>query len=91
MLVTGSSVTFNPYPFLGAPLNTTWPRGLPLNEILHQDVWNVSTDDHRRTREPLSKFGVLQSLADIQPDVDAIYRMTQETPFVFKRAQMSNF
>jgi len=31
------------------------------------------------------KFGVLQSLADIQPDVDAIYRLTKETPFVFKR------
>ena len=31
------------------------------------------------------RFGVLQSLADIQPDVDAIYRMTRETPFNFKR------
>ena len=32
-------------------------------------------------------FGVLQSLADIQPDVDAIYRLTRETPFNFKRPQ----
>ena len=31
------------------------------------------------------KFGVLQSLADIQPDVDAIYRLTKETPLVFER------
>jgi hypothetical protein len=31
------------------------------------------------------KFGVLQSLADVQPDVDAIYRLTKETPFNFKR------
>ena len=30
-------------------------------------------------------FGVLQSLADIQPDVDAIYRLTKETPFNFIR------
>ena len=35
----------------------------------------------------LSKFGVLQSLADIQPDVDAIYRMSRKTPFLFKRTK----
>jgi hypothetical protein len=39
----------------------------------------------------LSTFGVLQSLADMQPDVDAIYRMTQKTPFLFRRTPQSNF
>ena len=83
--VEGSSVTFNPYPVLGAPTNTTWPRGLPLHEILNQDVWNATLAPDWRV--PLSSFGVLQSLADIQPDVDAIYRMTHQTPFLFKRTQ----
>ena len=31
------------------------------------------------------RLGVLQSLADFQPDVDAIYRLTKKTPFLFKR------
>ena len=33
------------------------------------------------------KFAVLQSVADFQPDVDAIYRLTRTTPFYFKRPQ----
>jgi hypothetical protein len=79
-----SAVTsFNPYPVLGAPTNTSWPRGLPLNEILNPDSWNATLGEGKSIR--LTTFGVLQSLADIQPDVDAIYRMTQETPFMFRR------
>jgi hypothetical protein len=35
----------------------------------------------------LETFGVIQSLADIEPDVDAIFRMTQKTPFIFDRPQ----
>jgi hypothetical protein len=81
-----SAVTsFNPYPVLGAPTNTSWPRGLPLNEILNPDSWNATLGEGKSIR--LTTFGVLQSLADIQPDVDAIYRMTQETPFMFRRKQ----
>ena len=30
-------------------------------------------------------FGVLQSVADFQPDVDAIFRLTRNTPFSFQR------
>ena len=30
-------------------------------------------------------FAVLQSVADFQPDVDAIYRLTRITPFSFPR------
>jgi len=32
-----------------------------------------------------ANFAVLQSLADIQPDVDAIYRLIRGTPFSFVR------
>ena len=32
-------------------------------------------------------FAVLQSVADFQPDVDAIYRLTRTTPFSFKRPE----
>ena len=78
-------MTFNPYPILGAPTNDTWPRGLPLTEILNADSWNASQQPWAKVQ--VSKFAVLQSLADIQPDVDAIYRMTHETPFVFARTE----
>ena len=30
-------------------------------------------------------FSVLQSVADYQPDVDAIFRLTRKTPFTFRR------
>ena len=69
---------FNPYPSLGSDPKC-WPRGFPLDRILQS---------HNSKMESVNKsvkFGVLQSLADYQPDVDAIYRLTQKTPFNFKR------
>ena len=71
--------SFNPYPYLGAPSLPCWPRGLPL-DMIHQPLTKSFSNAQREI-----KFGVLQSLADIQPDVDAIYRLTKETPFVFER------
>lgn len=56
-----------------------WPRGLPLRNI-------------RDSREKLklegksdSKVGIWQGLADEDPDVDAIYRLTSDTPCTFKK------
>ena len=34
-----------------------------------------------------ANFAVIQSLADIQPDVDAIYRLVRGTPFSFIRPE----
>ena len=39
------------------------------------------------TNTPRANFAVLQSLADIQPDVDAIYRLVRGTPFSFIRPE----
>lgn len=55
-----------------------WPRGLPLRHI-------------RDGREKLQwaaakspqKIGIWQGLADEDPDVDAIYRLTDNTPCIF--------
>ena len=82
----GSSISFNPYPLLGSPTNTSWPRGLPLGDILNENNWNAKLGN-RTTAKLSTTFGVLQSLADIQPDVDAIFRLTQQTPFMFKQTQ----
>lgn len=57
-----------------------WPRGLPLRNIL---------DDRSRLQMQIGtkeqKIGIWQGLADEDPDVDAIYRLTSNTPCIFKK------
>ena len=55
-----------------------WPRGFPLNEI--SNSVNVSTIETRT-----KSIGVWQGLADIDPDVDAIYRLLFNKKVVFKK------
>lgn len=57
-----------------------WPRGLPLQYIL--GVEPVATNDH----EPVN-IGVWQFLVDEDPDVDAIYRLTNNAPIYFNRRE----
>lgn len=74
--------TYNPYPALGAPTMPSWPRGLPLNHVKKPEGYNTTLV----TKTIESKaVAVLQSLADVQPDVDAIYRLIMPIPFNFKR------
>jgi len=58
-----------------------WPRGFPLDEILATatsfDVVDVSG----------RKIGVWQGLADDDPDVDAIYRLTVSKPVKFAKKE----
>lgn len=54
-----------------------WPRGLPLNLIKTQTDFQVL-----ETKE--LKIGVWQGLADGDPDVDAIYRLTSDKPVSFQ-------
>ena len=76
--------TYNPYPALGAPYLPSWPRGLPLDDIKVASSFNTTLE---KVIIDCSEIGVLQSLADYQPDVDAIFRFTQPIPFWFKRNQ----
>lgn len=55
-----------------------WPRGLPLDEVL-----SASGDVIGRQS---SQIGVWQGLADGDPDVDAIYRLTVGAPIDFDRS-----
>lgn len=54
-----------------------WPRGLPLNLI------NTKFDLENNLTPQSCKIGVWQGLADEDPDVDAIYRLTSDTPCYF--------
>ena len=84
--------SFNPYPLLGAPSLPCWPRGMPLRTVLNDDN-NGDDEDFQLYQNKIytnmsdTKFAVLQSVADIQPDVDAIYRLIRGTPFSFVRPE----
>lgn len=56
-----------------------WPRGFPLNRI---------TDESAFLKDDLTsstvRVGVWQGLADGDPDVDAIYRLTNNAPCFFR-------
>ena len=76
--------TYNPYPKLGAPSLPSWPRGLPLDDIKKAQSFNTALTS---VRVGCSDIAVLQSLAEYQPDVDAIFRFTQPIPFWFNRSR----
>ena len=56
-----------------------WPRGFPLKRLLRDDSLPTSGVLTKRA----VKVGVWQALADGDPDVDAIYRLTDNTPCYF--------
>ena len=57
-----------------------WPRGLPLNMINNQDEIVLK-------EKKAAKIGIWQGLADEDPDVDAIYRLTSNLPCYFNKRQ----
>lgn len=57
-----------------------WPRGFPLNHIL-----NKVLSKPKRSKAEDSEIGIWQFLADEDPDVDAIYRLTNNTPIIFNK------
>jgi len=72
-LVKGSNV-FNPYEFFA--LNARlWPRGYPLNLVLKNEKSYESIQSNLDISY-LEKIDVIQTLVNLCPDVDAIYRLT---------------
>jgi len=57
-----------------------WPRGFPLRRIT-DDKAIVRNEDLTTTRV---EIGIWQGLADGDPDVDAIYRLTSDEPCYFE-------
>lgn len=54
-----------------------WPRGFPLLKILNEQKPTIK-------KQP-SNIGIWQGLADREPDVDAIYRLTNNQEIIFKK------
>ena len=77
---------FNHYHYLGCPIEPCWPRGFPVTKMKHVD--NVSTNMEGFSIKG-SEIGVLQSLADHQPDVDAVFELSRkERHFSFNSVSM---
>ena len=88
--VPESSVeTYNPYLKFGRTqlkestdeLVHAWPRGYPLEQIRNVSVVEARTPE--ATASMTGSIAVLQSLADHDPDMDGIWRLTQKLPLKF--------
>lgn len=68
----------NPYGCFGGPANV-WPRGFPLDAINDEDSTRcdvVAVSENDALEGKARPLGVVQALANHDPDVDAIYRLT---------------
>ena len=77
-------LAFNPLPLMGGDGDPTpmWPRGFPLNLVRYPCNHTLAPV------EDMSTVAVLQSLADHEPDVDGIYRLTRNTPMMFDSSRV---
>jgi hypothetical protein len=75
---------FNPYPeYAAAGGETLWPRGFPLDAIRDNRTYGLPLVPWVADRDRSAQIGFLQLLADVDPDVDAIFRMTHGVPVSF--------
>jgi hypothetical protein len=73
---------WNPYPYFG--LDDAWPRGYPWNYIRSKPhPYNYQAG--QRTCQPV----IQQYLANLDPDVDAIYRLTKKLPVDFMSQELT--
>ena len=86
--VSTSHHIYNPYAFF-EPTNQEpskaaiiWPRGQSLQFNNDPETYDVP---HPKSAISLRDLVVVQSLADHDPDVDAIYRMTRKLPVLFEK------
>lgn len=78
-----TSFFINPYPYMGASVNQSWPRGFPIEEVRALDLDEEIYQKTLIGDVPLDHVAVIQFLADKNPDVDAVYRLTQPLPLTF--------
>ncbi len=82
-------LTFNGYPMMGAFHLPIWPRGLPLTHIKSEASFKFLPKDVQKVSMSESSIAIVQSLANKDPDVDAIYRLSLPLPVSFPRTNRS--
>lgn len=83
------ALAFNHHPMMGASVKDSWARGFPLELIQNtytrgQTAYQTNLkflDDTDSTHT--HHIGVIQFLADGNPDIDAIHRLTRPLPMTF--------
>ncbi|HSX11403.1 MAG TPA: STELLO glycosyltransferase family protein [Chlamydiales bacterium] len=73
LVMSGTGKCLNIYRYFGQP--EIWPRGFPLDQIGVEDAFQVGS--------PGGSIGIEQGLVNGSPDVDAIFRLTQDRNVVF--------
>jgi len=77
--VADNTQVFNPYPTFVNMADVAWPRGFPLTQIQNISTWKVPSYSTNN-----ANIGVVQSLANHDPDMDAIWRLTRKLPLNFE-------
>ena len=80
MSVQKGCIVGNPYPIMGAPSAgnvPAWPRGYPLEKIKSNCSQKLKERSNKRS------IDIFQYLADVDPDVDGVFRLTRDIPFSF--------
>lgn len=81
--ILGANV-FNHHPFMGASIEDSWARGFPQDSI--QDKYTqgqVAFQADLPFASNTKEIGVIQYLADGDPDVDARHRISKPLPMTF--------
>lgn len=92
-LADGDHFLWNPYPYF-KPVhltsaqveNDSWPRGFPIEYIKDESTKTGVSKSYTIIR---SSIGIYQSLADGEPDVDNVQRLTKDVKMVFTRRNSS--
>uniref|UniRef100_A0A7S4ENK5 Uncharacterized protein n=1 Tax=Pseudo-nitzschia australis TaxID=44445 RepID=A0A7S4ENK5_9STRA len=82
---TSSNLVFNPYAYMGASEDYTWPRGFPVDQLQNNfDEWHSTKKNTAVGDIKFSSIGVIQSPSLGDPDHDGVYRSTRiATEFSF--------
>ena len=76
-----SCTVWNPYTHLGIEYLPCWPRGMPLSEVHRDSSFDLKSETGNMS---WGQLGVVQSVADVQPDLDAIFRISHRILISFK-------
>ena len=74
LIYSGSESVMNPYIYFGS--NLLWPRGYPLSKILTNGVFLGQEKSFSLSTDNIRPY-IQQGLANLDPDVDAILRLTK--------------
>lgn len=80
----GECTSINLYPAMSLTPTVAWPRGFPLTQIRNPACTPTAEGVAKMPVVDSAVVAVFQSLANHDPDVDALFRLTQPLPIMFK-------